>query len=270
MLKTQSLLKDLEVFSFINPKNKYNIIFLHGFTGSYYDNLIIKDKITNCNFFALHLPCHGKSVCLSDEDLSTLNFAQIWIEYIKEQNLDNLILIGHSMGGGIAAYLNTFFSDKILANILISPANPSIISNMKNINYLLPKTHQEATNLLKGLVYQYQINEHYIQNNLIVETIENAQEKFNGLKEMLSPEQMKNSMKLFDLGFKSIKKPTLVIMGKNDLIVPTKELSEYIDNLNNKNIKYIIFDNAAHNPHKENSVLFFAEVNNFLRLNIVK
>lgn len=54
---------------------------------------------------SLDLPCFGESD-VTDNDWSMDDYVDLLISFIEERHLENIILIGHSLGGLISLYLS--------------------------------------------------------------------------------------------------------------------------------------------------------------------
>ena len=95
------------------------LVFLHGFLGCHNDWLPIIKKLNITNSCLLiDLPGHTHSKTISPITLSTISYhiAQI----IKKEQINQIILIGYSLGGRIALHFAHHYPDNIQALILIS------------------------------------------------------------------------------------------------------------------------------------------------------
>ena len=103
----------------INNGDK-NIIFLHGWQGSYKSFFHLKDMIDkNINLYFLDLPGFGKSVL--DIAYNLNDYSNIIFEFINDLNIKDPLIVGHSFGGRIALKM---LENKGFKTILIS--TPSI------------------------------------------------------------------------------------------------------------------------------------------------
>lgn len=79
-----------------------------------------KSRITNHSIYAIDLPGHGRS---EGPALTTIaGLADIVEEFIASQNLDQVIPVGHSMGGAICLALSARHNPHITAQIIVASA----------------------------------------------------------------------------------------------------------------------------------------------------
>ena len=111
----------------IEKTGKPILLFIHGYESSQeIINPIIKLK-RSYDIVSLDLPGFGKSNFIGKVSIEF--YAEIIKEFINELKLENLTLLGHSMGGAISMFVSK--SDKIKKIILINPLNPFTYSTSK-------------------------------------------------------------------------------------------------------------------------------------------
>jgi pimeloyl-ACP methyl ester carboxylesterase len=101
-----------------------DLVFIHGFCVDHtYFQLPVGDKLAqHFNVYMIDLPGHGTNVTGVDaKDLNFDNLVNYVVEYIKSKNLKNIILVGHSMGGGIVSLVESKIRNRIKKIILVSP-----------------------------------------------------------------------------------------------------------------------------------------------------
>ena len=101
-------------------KAKSTIIFLHGSPGSSKDyEAYLQDKELNQKFLmkAIDRPGYGFSD-LGDSELSIKKQAELINNIVP----DNSIIVGHSLGGPVAAALAMYYPEKVSRLILLAPA----------------------------------------------------------------------------------------------------------------------------------------------------
>ena len=161
----------------------------------------------------------------------------LWLKKFVEENLPSgeFVLVGHSFGGAISAYLATFLPERIEKIILCSPAIlrtktvfkkqlKTIIRNLKKVFPL------EAPNRTKKLIAKFLKNSDYYRAEGIMKEI------FKKVVEEKSFDQ-----------FSSIKKPILLIWGEKDKLVPLKEGLYLKEKLANS--KLVTYKDIGHSPH---------------------
>ncbi len=95
------------------------LIFIHGVAAnhlSWYSQIKFFSELTE--FYVLDLPGHGKSDIPTVEDLPTL-YINIIRQLILEEKIENPVLIGHSMGGGIVQLAAISYPELINKAILV-------------------------------------------------------------------------------------------------------------------------------------------------------
>jgi pimeloyl-ACP methyl ester carboxylesterase len=102
-----------------------DILFVHGYCVDYtYFSAPAGAKLAeHFNVYLLNLPGHATktNININPKDLTVPKFAEYVMDYIKTKNLNNLILMGHSMGGAIVTMVENKMSSRIKKLILISP-----------------------------------------------------------------------------------------------------------------------------------------------------
>lgn len=239
----------------INPKG--NILFLHGFTGNFNNKMSFRKHFSEYNFFAINMPNHGNSKYHSLQQLNTKFFVKVVSNFIEQNNLDNLIVLGHSMGGGMAIILENNFRNKIKLLILEAPANIAVNKNYDSIvSKLIPNSLQEMEFVANKLIYDYKtifVNEKNY-SNFINQEFNKLTTKYKDLKVMLDINAMNDFFNHIQQSLKNINTKTILILGDKDEIVPYEETkNNFIYNFNNKEqLEIITVENAAHLPLSEN------------------
>lgn len=217
------------------------ILILHGWghNGELWQNLA--DKLGK-NAIAIDLPGFGDEPLVND-NWGVPEYAG-WVEkYIKKNKYNNLIMIGHSFGGRIAAEIASK-NPKYLKGLILSGApclyRPSLkvklrIKIYKFFKFLIPQNFRRL----------------FYANDLKNASLKNLEKIFRNVVNYDQTEQLKK-----------IKLNTLLIWGENDKDVPlkiAKEMNELI-----KNSELIIIENSGHNSYLEKPNLFFGYVKNYI------
>ncbi|KAJ5542419.1 hypothetical protein N7535_004839 [Penicillium sp. DV-2018c] len=108
------------------------ILFLHGLFGSKQNNRSISKAFArdlNCQIFALDLRNHGHSFHDPEHNYNVM--AEDVQEFIKQQNLDKCVLIGHSMGAKAAMAVALRSPETVSALIPVdnAPVNAALASD---------------------------------------------------------------------------------------------------------------------------------------------
>ncbi|WP_051449498.1 alpha/beta fold hydrolase [Mycoplasmopsis cricetuli] len=248
--------------SYFDENNKKTIVMVHGFNGSCNGFLSILEKIPNANYYCFTLPgCSSTPATL--EQMSVEYYAQLVVEFINFHNLKNVILIGHSMGGGIISLVYKLASKLISKIVFISPMNRS--ARIKKDFFLktyFPTNFEEYKIFIKSLYY----------DNSFVDTLafEKYRETFNSKnftnKYILKLGYSLPQEPLFDLiesGIQSITIPSLLILGEFDTVIPTLPAKKYFTQ-HNSTIQIKVINNVGHMVFEESPEEFLKILNTFI------
>lgn len=245
--------------AYIDEGNSSDVlIFIHGL-GSYLKawdrNIPVLKNYFRC--IALDLPGYGKS-SKKLHNGSVKFYREFLNEFINALGLQNITLVGHSMGGQIALSFVISFPDVIKKLILIAPAgfetfNSTDVDELKDI--ISPELTYNASN--EQIRINYKVNffqmpieaEEMISDRIAIKKDEefynHCQIVSNSLSGLLT-EPVFNRLKEINI-------PTLIFFGKNDLLIPNrihyKTTTEEIALLGAsqiKNSKLLLIKNCGH------------------------
>jgi abhydrolase domain-containing protein 6 len=229
-------------------KNKQPLLFIHGFLGSSYDWIdLIKYYDDNYYVVAIDLPGFGNSEKSLTYNYARENQANTVIGLINYLNINDVTLVGHSMGGLVSLITADKAGDKISNLVLIGSAG------LETSN---------PPGALPLFFYDYVVNNYYIQR-LFFDTAYSPSEVEAGLV----TDQMFKEMFYFnskiparvfakfsvdsDNGylankFESISQRTLLIWGSDDGFVSVA--NGYIMDQRLPNSTLQVIDKAGHLP----------------------
>lgn len=221
---------------------------------------------------AIDLPGYGKS-SKNKNDYSLSEYAEMIRNFSEELELENVVLVGHSMGGQIAIHSVLEYPDAFEKLVLIAPAGIETFSEqeaglMKN-SYspdMVVNTSDEQ------ILANYKMNFHefpedaeaMVDDRIRMKTAEDfpqyAQVVVNNIAAMLEEPVIER--------LEEIRIPVLLIFGNNDLLIPNRYFhpSESIENLTGvaeekiSDLKIQRIDEAGHfvnfeKPEKVNAVI---------------
>lgn len=264
-----------------NPKNKRGtIIFIHGFaTTSEYHDVFIKHIIDEFDYIAIQLPGAGvakwkKNKKPTTEDMYLYCFALIQ-KIIRTHNINSFIVLGHSMGGGLAVRIANAFKKETICLIASTPMN-SCISITKAHNYFKfnPKTFKKCFKLQSILYFDVFKTKNHDEKEIERFVKEEHEYQMKHYKFFV---QLKKSM--FSLKNRNqqraneqwISCPTLVIAGKYDVIIPPKSLYKAFQKKQKDKsnlIKIELMSNSAHIPFQEQEYEYAKEIKDFINLSL--
>lgn len=252
LLNKQIIINDLLVnYYYFLPDKKptKTLIFLHGWgTDSQLWFKIVPELIKkNYSLYFLDLPGFGQSQ-VPNIAYDVDDYKKVIYEFINKLELKKINLIGHSFGGRITIKLaaeNPDFLEKI---VLVDTAGIVTASKIKKITALIAKIFNPIfkprfMQPLRKKLY-FLMGSEYLEN-----------EK---LSEVFSKVVSENLTKLLTL----IKKPTLIIWGRKDLVTPLY-YGELMKRLIPKS-KLIIFEKAGHFSFLDQPEEFVKELTKFI------
>jgi len=238
------------------------LIFIHGLGGS------IESWDSNTGQLskkyrtvAFDLPGFG----LSDKPLKNYTiafFSSFVIQAVRRLNIELPInIIGSSLGGQIAANIAVVNPNEVDKLVLISPAG------------FTPKSFLNSYGLQKYTGILGATSKAEIKKALSETTTSLVSSKLASLvhERILMPgakeafdSSLRHSTTARRININKIKSPTLVIWGKEDLVIPVRFVFPFIEM---KNCRVNILENCGHRPHAEQPGLVNEIVQRFIRGN---
>ena len=205
------------------------LIFLHGWRSEARVWTQVINEIEN-QCFALDLPGFGTSQSFKD-GATVEDYANLVNEFIKSENIDKAILIGHSFGGRIAIKLASKKTPWIEKIVLVDSAGLKEKNTKKFIYNIIAKILKPIFMLpglsnLRNKIYKKIGSDDYLNTNNMKQTF------LNVINEDLKPL------------LKDIDKETLIIWGSNDKETPISMADALKQNI--KNAKLEVIENAGH------------------------
>lgn len=222
-----------------------NILILHGWGHNKKLWKNFADKFHGHTVWTLDLPGFGDQELIS-RTWRVEDYANWVITQIKNKKIKNIVLVGHSFGGKIAAMV-AILEPQLVAKLVLVAAplirRPSLITLIKIQIYKTAKPYLPQK--LKKLLFRLEYTDAQEQN----------------LEEIF-----KNSVN-FDMThlLSKLKLPTLIIWGDKDKTTPLsigKQMHQLI-----KNSQLQVINGGKHNLHFSNVHILFGLVNKFLNQN---
>jgi pimeloyl-ACP methyl ester carboxylesterase len=181
-------------------------------------------------------------------------------EFCKELKIERATLIGNSMGGWIAAMFTAAFPDRVDKLVLVDAAGyaPPRDFDTRVFFGLNPTTKEEMKVLLSKVFY----NKALQTDMAIKQSIAARLAAGDGYTINSITESIIRGEDFLDDSVKTIKRPTLIVWGREDGLVSLAEGQRF-----NKDIagsKLVVFDQCGHVPNIEKSMEFNAALVSFL------
>lgn len=261
--KAEIILGNVKVYCEYILNGKPPILLIHGFVSSLYTfNRLIPLLTKHFSVIALDLPGFGKSEKSISFVYTYENYAKLVANCIDYFSLDNVYIIGHSMGGQVALYTARIIPDKIKKLVLLSSSGYLRSTNrwMVYCSYL-PLFNQMVKHRIKRSNVRQSLQNVFYNHSLITE---------EHIREFETPLQDKNFYKSLirllrhregDLNsdqLKEIQTPALLIWGQEDQVVPLgvgKRLAEDLPNA-----KLISYEKTGHLVTEERTKEIYGEI----------
>ncbi|MFZ5447467.1 MAG: alpha/beta fold hydrolase [Thermodesulfobacteriota bacterium] len=245
-----------EIYGAGNP-----IIFLHGLGGNLYTwRYLVKAFEAHYQLILFDLKGAGKSPKPYDTGYSMFDQAELIYQFILQKNLRNVILVGHSFGGGVALLvalkLEKFAPERLSRLILFDTVSypqklPWVVKMMRTPVigflglYLIPD-RIKVRKMLESIYFD--------DSKITAADVEAYAEPLSlpGAKFALrqaAKQIIPQNMGAIISNYPQIRVPTLIIWGRDDSIIPLQNGIRLHDNL--KNSQLVIIDRCGHDPPEE-------------------
>ncbi|VEU76841.1 esterase/lipase [Mycoplasmopsis columbina] len=254
-----------KIFEYQNLKLKYleqnnnqskNLLYIHGFSSDYKHFYPCYEEFSDFNWYGLNMPAHGESEARNDV-MNQLIFRDILIAFINEKQLDNLYIVGHSMGGALAMMLVPFLQEKISKIALVGPQNRSSLSRLEEFKDCFYIWNAEDYKKLVNLCY-FDPQKIVSNKELMIKVdnyLKNNKEKLKLIYKLGDNLPELKNMDQIDRGLLEFKKPLALIYGEADGIIDLNNIAKYYRSLKNDTKVYKI-EKSGHSIWIENYSAF--------------
>ena len=199
------------------------------------------NRITNHSIYAIDLPGHGRSTGPARKTINDL--ADVIEQFIDAQNLDNVVLVGHSMGGAIALTIAARKNPSVTGQIIVASAakigvTDDILNGLKSdfektVDFIVKYSFDRAS----GPFFPKKAREY---------TIATGPEATHADFLACSTFDMRAALGEITL-------PTLVIAAESDRMIPHKHSAGLAEALPNARLES--FTACGHYPHLDRTTL---------------
>ena len=235
------------------------LLLIHGFMGATYEYAKVIDELSKrYKLIVVDLIGFGRSDKDKDLDYSRKNMGYLMNKLMNQIGIEIYSVIGHSMGGEVAANIAYYYPNIVDKMILVDSAgyNGIYIPDLPEI-------------LIKNVVQSYLWQKMFYNNSLYKQNSydDSIFNKLYSMNRKIPPGTLKKLNNTDDSGkikdnIRKINVPTLIIWGKEDKIIDVKYAYKF--NKDIKGSKLVIIDNCGHIPNIEYKEIFISEVSNFL------
>lgn len=238
-----------------------NILILHGWGIGSKTWVQVKDKLeeTGHEVFVPDLP--GFGVSSAPEKPWTIDDYVKWVrDYCAKNNLSDIVLIGHSFGGGLAVKFTNLFPGKVKKLILVAPK----IRRHKTYQYYLGRALAYIGNIV-FFVPPFSFLQPLAKKVLYRILGVHDYHKLDMRKAVVMKETFKQVIRE-DLTqyLSAIKNPTLIVWGKKDIATPFKDA--ILINQAIAGSKIEIIENGGHALNLQFPEILAQKILNFIKL----
>ena len=245
-------IKNLKSYNYIEKGEGQVIILLHGLMGglSNFKDVINFFSTKNYKVIIPELPIY--SLPLKKTTVTAFSdFLEVFIEYKK---LNNVIILGNSLGG----HIGLIFSNKNpnLVKSLVLTGSSGLYENSMGESYPKRENYDYIKRKTQEVFYNPDVATKEIVDE-VFETVNNREKLVRTLAIAKSAIRHNMSKEL-----PNIKTPTLLIWGENDLVTPPEVAIEFKSLLPNSELKWI--KKCGHAPMMEYPIEFNRILSNWL------
>ena len=250
------------------------VLLIHGFGASSYSwRHVIEPLAQNNRVITVDLKGFGDSPKPRDDAYSVYEQARLVRNFILENDLQNLHIVGHSYGGGVALAVSIYLSASnpglqkslVLIDSVAYPQElPGFVKILATpvlgplITYAVPNTFQ-----VKNLLQKVYFNDDLIPQEAIDHYAADLGKPDAKYALLTSVRQiLPTDLQQFSENYASLTIPTLIIWSREDEIVPLAVGKRLHENLPNSRL--VIMSDVGHAVQEEKPALLLPHLRNFL------
>ena len=251
------------------------LLFLHGFGANSYTWSKVSPTLSqNYRLILIDLKGHGASPKPNDRAYSLHDQAELVSAFITDNGLEDVTLIGHSLGGGIALLVALRLASKVpnaisslilIDSIAYSQPLPSFIKILR-----IPILAQLSVWLVPNRLQTLQVLKlaYYDSDKITDETINaySAPLSLPGAHRALietAKQIIPQDIEEIGLRYGTIRVPTLLLWGKHDRIVPLEIAERLHRSIRNSDL--VVIDEVGHVPQEEAPAATLQAIQKFLQ-----
>ena len=231
---------------FIDSGSGMPLVFIHGFGASIYSWRKNLDPISKHHrVCAPDLPGFGYSAKPLDADYTIEAYADFIIQFMDKLQIDKAVLVGHSLGGGIALLTGLKYPSRVRSFILIDteayPIKPPLMLRVAK----LPGIRSIVHRAIGAWVVRISLKRSYYDQTLITDRlVDEYYRPFLTENGKIAPIKVLQAMDFAKLKklprrYRRIRKKTLIIWGREDRISRIHLAHKLKKDLRNSQLKII-------------------------------
>lgn len=241
------------------------LLILHGFLGMSDNWKTLASQFVNEGYevHLLDLRNHGRS--FHSDEFNYQVMVQDVLDYCEGKKLENIHLLGHSMGGKVAMFLSVsnpnLVEKLIVADIgpkLYKPHHQEIFKGLNAIDFSKKPSRAEVESILKNYIEENDTIQ-FLMKSLYWKETGQLDFRFNLTAFNLNEDEIGKPLQENDI----FDKPTLFVRGGNSSYIREKDFDGIFKHFPKAKIETI--SNAGHWLHAENPKLFLELAMAFLK-----
>lgn len=241
------------------------LLIIHGFLGMLDNWKSIANQFANDGFqvHSLDLRNHGKS--FHSEVFNYDVMVQDVKNYIDFHQLNDCVLLGHSMGGKVAMLFATTYPD-IVSKLLVADIGPkyyaphhqSILAGLNAVDFVLQTSRSEVEEILAHYIPDFGTRQ-FLMKNVYWQTPDQLAFRFN-LRVLTNTIEVIGTALPYDSTFQ---KPTLFLKGDKSDYILDSDWGLILHHFPSASV--VTIPNAGHWLHAENPKEFYYNTLQFLK-----
>lgn len=216
----------------------------------------------------MDLPAYGLTGPFPDKNYSIDNYVKFIQKFLSKLKIEKCILGGNSLGGQIAWNFTANYPNNVEKLILIDAAGYPMKSKSVPIAFKVAQTpvlNKLLLYITPRFMVRASVENVYFDTSKVTDSM--IQRYFDltlregNRKAFVDRLNIRNSKNQYDK-IKTIKQPTLILWGAEDLLIPVENAYKFQKDLPNN--KLVILNNSGHTPMEENPIKSLKEVILFL------
>lgn len=242
------LLKKEKNYNYIEVGEGKPIIILHGLMGGLSNFDAVTDFLSKKGYRVIipQLPIYSMSLIKTN----VKNFAKYLHEFIAYKELDEVILLGNSLGGHIGLYHTKLFPGKVKA--LIITGSSGLYESAMGSGYTKRSDYEVIKKKAQDVFYDPEV----ATKEIVDEVYETVNDRNKLIKTVAIAKSAIRHNMASDLP--NMTQPTCIIWGKNDTVTPPEVADEFNQLLPDSDLFWI--DKCGHaammeHPQEFNAIL---------------
>ena len=212
-----------ELFALEKGDGDKVIVFLHGFVDTHEAWRDIQGALAqDTRTLAFDLPGYGRSIAYPDAGRTKVAVAALQAEFLR-RNLDRIHLVGHSMGGAIAALLALENTSSIASLTLLAPGGFGTEINHRILSrYAEAETAEELSAAMENMYgWNNAVSDETIQRMVDMRKVKGQRDKLIEISRHLHRDGKQGVIPRDRLA--SLSMPVKVLWGTQDRVLPTRQ-----------------------------------------------